>query len=310
MQFEMRAMNTDCLLILHGPEGDPASRESLVRAAAHVQDYERRFSRFRPDSELSRLNEWSQEQVPVETELAGLLARTVEYARISGGVFDPVVLDDLVALGYDRTFEEVRRQSQTKAAVRERRFRWRDISVDETRRWVVRPVGARIDLGGIAKGAAVDAAIAELSSYAGAMVDVGGDICVTGRPDDADAWVIAVEDGQSADGALGYIRLRDGAVATSSLRKRRWVHNGEAVHHIIDPRSGQPARSGVLQCSVIADTTEHAEVAAKVGFIGGPGALHERDEVGRALGVRGIAWLMLDGEYRTTSGWRKHELAG
>ena len=90
--------------------------------------------------------------------------------------------------------------------------------------------------------------------------------------------------------------LRDGAVATSSLRKRRWVHNGEAVHHIIDPRSGQPARSGALQCSVIADTTEHAEVAAKVGFIRGPGFLHERSELGKALGVRGIAWLTLGGD--------------
>lgn len=308
MQLQMEAMGTDCLLILHGPEGDPVSKEALARAAGRVRQYEEAFSRFRPDSELSRLNDSPQEQVPVEAELGGLLARSVEYARISGGLFDPVVLDDLLVLGYDRTFEEVRTQSDGKAAARGRRFRWRDISVDAAGRSVARPFGARIDLGGIAKGAAVDAAMAELSGYPGALVDVGGDIRATGRPDDADAWVIAVEDGQSGDGTLGYIRLRDGAVATSSLRKRRWVHNGEAVHHIIDPRSGQPARSGVLQCSVIADTTEHAEVAAKVGFIRGPGFLHERSELGKSLGVRGIAWLTLGGEYRRTSGWRKHEL--
>jgi thiamine biosynthesis lipoprotein len=306
-QFQMAAMGTDCLLILHGP-GEEAGEAALARAAEQVRKYEQRFSRFRPDSELSRLNESPQEQVPVAAELGSLLARSVEYARISGGLFDPVVLDDLVALGYDRTFEELRTQTNGKAAARGRRFGWRDISVDSAGRSVARPFGARIDLGGIAKGAAVDAAVAELSGYPGALVDVGGDIRVRGRPDDADSWIIAVEDGQSGDGTLGYIRLRDGAVATSSLRKRRWVHNGETVHHIIDPRSGQPARSGALQCSVIADTTEHAEVAAKVGFIRGPGFLHERSELGKSLGVRGIAWLTLGGEYRRTSGWRKHEL--
>ena len=306
-QLQMAAMGTDCLLILHGPS-EEVGEAALARAAERVRQYEERFSRFRPDSELSRLNESPQEQVPVDAELGGLLARSVEYARISGGLFDPVVLDDLVALGYDRTFEEVRTQTHEKAVARGPRFRWRDISVDAEARSVARPLGARIDLGGIAKGAAVDAAMVELSGYPGALVDVGGDIRVTGRPDDADFWIIAVEDGQNGDGTLGCIRLRDGAVATSSLRKRRWVHNGEAVHHIIDPRSGQPADSGVLQCSVIADTTEHAEVAAKVGFIRGPGLLHEHSELGKSLGVRGIAWLTLGGEFRRTSGWRKHEL--
>jgi thiamine biosynthesis lipoprotein len=108
----------------------------------------------------------------------------------------------------------------------------------------------------------------------------------SGRPDDADSWIIAVEDGRGDREALGCIRLNDGAVATSSIRKRRWVHNGETVHHIIDPRSGEPARSDVLQCSVIADTAEHAEVAAKVGFIRGPDHLREHSELGDALGLR------------------------
>ena len=308
MQLQMAAMGTDCLLILHGLEGDPAGEEALERAAQQVRRYEERFSRFRPDSELTRLNDSPQGQVQVGAELGALVARSLGYARVSGGLFDPVVLDDLLALRYDRTFEDVRARPHEKAVVEAPRFRWRDIRVDAAHHVVARPCGARVDLGGIAKGAAADAAIAELSSYPGALVDLGGDIRVRGRPADADSWIIAVEDGQSEDGSLDYIRLRDGAVATSSLRKRRWRHNGDAVHHIIDPRSGQPARSGVLQCSVIADTTEHAEVAAKVGFIRGPGFLHERSELGKALGVRGIAWLTLDGAYRRTSGWRKHEL--
>jgi thiamine biosynthesis lipoprotein len=187
------------------------------------------------------------------------------------------------------------------------RFRWRDVLVNG--REVTRPRGARVDLGGIAKGAAADAAIAEMRSFPGALVDLGGDIRVSGRPDDADAWIIAVEDAQQDDGALGHIALNDGAVVTSSVRKRRWLHNGETVHHIIDPRTGEPARPNALQCSVIADTAEHAEVAAKVGFIRGPGHLHERSDLGRSLGMKGIAWLTLDGEYRRSSGWKQHEIA-
>jgi thiamine biosynthesis lipoprotein len=307
-QLEMEAMGTDCLLILHGAEDDQAAEQSLARAVARVRQYEECFSRFRPDSELSRLNESPEEQVRVGPELAGLLVRSLEYARISGGLFDPVVLDDLLMLGYDRTFDEVRTRPYNGALPQGPRLRWRDVLVDGTRHVVTRPCGARVDLGGIAKGAAADAAIAELGSYPGALVDLGGDMRVCGQPADSDFWIIAVEDGRSDNGSLGYIRIRDGAVATSSLWKRRWLHNGETVHHIIDPRSGQPASSGVLQCSVIADTTEHAEVAAKVGFIRGSGFLHERSELGKALGVRGIAWLTLDGTYRRTSGWRKHEL--
>jgi thiamine biosynthesis lipoprotein len=311
MQLQMAAMGTDCLLLVHGAEDDPVAREALARAARQVREYEDRFSRFRPDSELSRLNESPQERVPVGSELGDLLARSLAYARLSGGLFDPVVLEDLLVLGYDRTFEEVGARAQKKVSLLDTpRFRWRDLRVDRTHHEVARPRGARVDLGGIAKGAAVDAAMVELSRYPGALVDIGGDIRVQGEPADADFWIIAVEDGQSDDGALGYIRLRDGAVATSSLRKRRWVHNGETVHHIIDPRSGESARSNVLQCSVIADTAEHAEVTAKVGFIRGPGLLHECSELGRALGVRGIAWLTLDGVYRRTQGWRKHELVG
>jgi len=309
-RLEMAAMGTDCLLILHGPEDDGAGEEALARAEDQVRRYEERFSRFRPDSDLSRLNESPGEQVRVGTELGGLLARSLEYARISGGLFDPVVLDDLLLLGYDRTFDEVRAHPQRKAAAQAPRFRWRDVVVDVAHRVVTRPCGARIDLGGIAKGAAADAAIAELASYAGALVDLGGDIRVSGRPADADSWIIAVEDGQSDDGTLDYIGLRDGAVATSSRRKRRWVSDNEIVHHIIDPRSGRSASSGAFQCSVIADTAEHAEVAAKVGFIRGPGSLHEGDEVGKALGVRGVAWLTLGGVYRRTRGWKNHELDG
>jgi thiamine biosynthesis lipoprotein len=308
LRHTMRAMNTDCLLILNVDGGDEcAGQAALIRAGARVEEYERTFSRFLPDSELSRLNEGPSTQVQVSAESAALLARAVGYARLTGGVFDPLVLQELETLGYDRSFEDVPSRVHTGLAVASRPVHWTLVQVDPALGTVTRPVGARIDLGGVAKGAAADAAMAELASFPGALVDLGGDIRVHGEPDDADAWVVAVDDpGNPLLFSLDYVELRDGAVATSSVSKRQWTRNGGTMHHIIDPRTGQPAFSGVVQCTAIADIGEHADVAAKVGLILGAGLLSEDDEIGRALGLRGMAWVTADGGYQSTPGWRSY----
>jgi thiamine biosynthesis lipoprotein len=305
----MRAMNTDCLLALHVNGGDDeyAGQVALMRAAARVEEYERTFSRFLPDSDLSRLNEDPSTQVRVSAGFAALLGRAVGYARVTGGVFDPLVLQELETLGYDRSFEEVPSRAHTRLALAARPVHWTLVQVDPALGVVNRPLGARIDLGGVAKGAAADAAMAELASFPGALVDLGGDIRVHGEPDDADSWVVAVDDpANPLLASLDYLKLRDGAVATSSVGKRQWTRNGRTVHHIIDPRTGQPAFSGVVQCTVIADTAEHADVAAKVGLILGVGSLSEDDDMGRALGLRGMAWVTADGGYQSTLGWRSY----
>jgi len=309
LHYSTRAMNTDCLLILCVDEANDerAGRTALMRAAARVDEYERTFSRFRPGSSLSRLNEDPSDRVQISAEFAALLARALEYARLTGGVFDPLVLDNLEALGYDRTFEEVSSGVQTRHPVAAPCARWTLVQVDARRGFVTRPPGARIDLGGVAKGAAADAAMAELASFPGALIDLGGDIRAHGQPDDAEGWIVAVDEPAGPHVAsLDYVKLRDGAVATSSVHRRRWMRNGRTVHHIIDPRSGQPASSGVVQCTAIADTAEHADVAAKVGLILGVGSLLEDDEMSCALCLRGVAWVTADGGYRCTPGWRSY----
>ena len=226
LRHSMRAMNTDCLLILHvnGVNDERAGRAALMRAAARVQEYERTFSRFQPDSGLSRLNEGPSDRVQVSAELAALLARALEYARLTGGVFDPLVLAELEALGYDRTFEEVSSRGHALHPVAARaRTHWTLVQVDAARGVVNRPPGARIDLGGVAKGAAADAAMSELASFPGALIDLGGDIRAHGQPDDADGWIVAVDEPAGPHvTSLDYLKLRDGAVATSSVRRRQW----------------------------------------------------------------------------------------
>ncbi len=303
-------MNTDCLLILYA--GEKREREgwaALLRASIRIAEYQRRFSRFQANSDLSRLNDSALDHVRSGGELAALLARALDYARITRGVFDPLVLGDLEALGYDRTFEEVSGRPHARRPRRRCMPSWTSVRVDTNFGTVTRPPGARLDLGGVAKGAAADAAMAELEGFPGALVDLGGDICVRGRPDDADGWILGVEDPRLPDGAdICQLQLRDAAVATSSTRRRRWTYGTRVVHHVIDPETGEPASRGVLQCTAIAGAAEHADVAAKVGLILGAGALHEEDEVGRALGLRGIAWVTADGSFHCTGGWRVHAL--
>jgi len=300
-------MNTDCLILLHPAiRGEPES--DLRRAQARVREYECRFSRFLSDSDLARLNEDREERVYVSSELAALLSRGLQYAQLTGGAFDPVVLADIRDIGYDRTFDEVPSETHASASSTRRRFRWTDMQVEEDCALVSRPKGAMVDLGGLAKGAAADAALAELAGHAGALVDLGGDIRSAGLPDDAPLWFVAMDDGYGR--SLDTIGLADAAIATSSTRKPSWVNNGTSVHHVINPRTGQPASSDVVQCSVIADTTEHAEVAAKVGLINGSYSLSEVQPMGRALGIRGAAWITTDHVYLATAGWGSHAVGG
>ena len=173
---------------------------------------------------------------------------------------------------------------------------WRNLTLDPERRMAQLPTGVGIDLGGLAKGMAVDAAIGELVGLGLAgVVDAGGDLRVTGLPPGADAWSIAIE---GPDAALT-ISLRSGALATSSIARRRWRQDGFERHHLIDPRTGLPSTIDLWSTSVATATCAQAEVAAKAAFLLGP------IDGSRFLAERGLAGLFLglDGSVRTAGPW-------
>jgi thiamine biosynthesis lipoprotein len=154
---------------------------------------------------------------------------------------------------------------------------------------VVMPVGVGIDLGGIGKGRAADLVAAELmeAGATGACVNVGGDLRVVGRhragPSAAETdWTVGIDD--PVDGRrVARLDLAEGAVATTSRIKRVWTVDGEVRHHVIDPRTGQPASGGVASVSVVAAQCWQAEVLAKVAFLSGPDHCFDRvDAVGAA----------------------------
>jgi len=243
-----------------------AGVEQAVAAAQRLFEvWEQALSRFRPDSELSRLNQAG--AGVVSPLLLQVIQASIAAAQRTHGVFDPTLLPHLVAAGYDRDFVDIRDRGAATASPAATGA-WRGIEIDTVRRFVRLPEAAALDLGGIAKGMAVDAASAELDALGlpWHAVDAGGDLRVAGVPDGHEVWSVGVEAGDP-EVPVG---LRSGALATSSVLGRRWRAGGDTRHHLIDPRTGVSARSSVVSVTAAANTCEAAEVAAKAALILGP----------------------------------------
>jgi FAD:protein FMN transferase len=275
-----RAMNSDIALM-----SDRADAEArLERAERWLHAFEARFSRFQPDSELSRLNQHAGEPFQVSPALYQLIDLALKCARQSGGLFDPTILRQLERSGYDRSFEAIplSRPSDPRAAAS--RTTWRDVRLDAPTRTVTLREGSGIDLGGIGKGWAVDRLAAILGSPS--LVNCGGDVFASGMPRDDIDWRVGVADPFAPDDDLAVLRVRDRGVATSSSVKRRWKVGDRFVHHLIDPRTGNPSTSDAVQVTVVAPTATEADVHAKVALLSGAaGAL---DYLDRIPGIEGL----------------------
>jgi len=277
-----RSMGTRVTVI--APERSSAS--AVGRAARRIERIfareDERFSRFRPDSELTTVNDRAGTWVRVSEPFARLTERALRAAEETDGLFDPTVLRALKAAGYDRDFDEVLGRGEAEDAELEeirRDFRklmierstacgaWREIELDGDR--IRLPEGAELDFGGIAKGWTVDLAAASVRDLPWAIVDAGGDLLLVGDVPD-EGLDVAIEDPHAAGAEALRLRLEGGAVATSSITVRAW---GPASHHLIDPRTSRPALTGVLQATVWAPTCTDAEVWSKAALLTGPSIL-------------------------------------
>ena len=290
---EFRAMGTTISMLLPESQAEPGVQ--IVRSL--FSEWEQALSRFLPESELSQLNAHAGTPVAVSDLLYTVLATALTAAQATQGVYDPALLDQLVQLGYDRTFDDLSAVRFDPIIPGEPGGRWRGIKVDPIRRQVTLPVGIKLDFGGIAKGMAVDAALEQLrqNGVSPAMVNAGGDLAVLGLPPDAEQWPIAVPGREQT----WTIPLRHGAIATSGIARRHWWQGNTLRHHLLDPRTGLPAQSDLWSVTVVADRCEQAEVAAKVAFILGskPGA--------EFLRRHRIAGLLVheDGTWDTVEPW-------
>ena len=236
-----------------------------IGAVAEVRDlfagWEAELSRFRSDSDLSRLNARAGQAVRVSPLLFAVTETARAAASATNGAFDPLLGRQIAALGYGPAPAPFQITAQRPLTAP-----WRRLACDAKRQTVTVPYGCSLDLGGIAKGMAVDAAAALLraSGVHIGLVNAGGDmrtVC-----DGTADWQIGFDD---APGER--IGLEGGAVATSSRTRRTWLSDGRQVHHLLDPATGQPAASGLTAVSVAAATCAQAEVAAKAAFVMGPG---------------------------------------
>lgn len=229
-------------------------------------EWERTLSRFRAESELARLNAAAGFRVTVSPLLLTVTLKALDAARATRGVFDPTVLQRMIQIGYDRSFDALPLRLPAAPYRRPARLgAWREIAVDEARRLVRLPPGVGLDFGGIAKGLAVDAALDLLTEQGitPALVNAGGDLAVRGLPPAQPHWPI-VAPGKDECWVIG---LERGALATSGLSHRHWMQGDVPRHHLIDPRTGEPAASALWSVTAIAGACAQAEVAAKTALI-------------------------------------------
>lgn len=269
--LSFRAMNTSVLLAV---DGDPYAAFGLQEARFAIEQFEMRFSRFLPDSELSQLNTSNGTWTKVSPELFEMLALALSYHQQTNGLFDPSILPNLKRLGYDRSMDQIRKQNPSlRRSLPFPRADFAALELDLAQKRVRLPKGMEIDLGGIAKGWIVERTAKLLSQYAEVCaVNAGGDILFVGEPLDGFGWDVYLEDPRNPNQSLVPLHVRSGAVATSSITKRAWTQGVESRHHLIDPRTGQPAVSDWLSVTVFSANIVQAEVFAKAILIGGAGA--------------------------------------
>jgi thiamine biosynthesis lipoprotein len=251
-----------------------AGRSALAEARAAIERVEADCTRF-ADSPLVRVNAAPDQWHVVPPELYLALEQAARAHVLTGGLFDPRVLRTLVALGYDRSlpFREgpvsVAAPAAVPPAPPAAGGPWRP-NFDPAR-LAIHLGGSPVDLGGIGKGIAVDRAALELAETGGAhLVDAGGDCRFGGNGPDGGGWRVAVEDPFGSGGPLAVLRADDLGVATSSVRLRTWRSGDRRVHHIVDPRSGTSAETGLRAVTVLGPSTATAEVWAKALLIAGP----------------------------------------
>jgi thiamine biosynthesis lipoprotein len=275
--------------------GLPSPEAMGMQLEGFLRVMHNRLSRFEPDSELCALNSDPAESREVSSLMTVAVQAALWAAERSGGLVDPVMVDELERIGYassrvDATPAPI---DSALAGAPDRRpahprndAAWRQISVDPEAGVVTRPPGIRIDTGGTGKGLAADLAAERLAGYAVHVVDAGGDLRIGGeRPLPRRVRI----DHPMRQGWAHEFMLDAGAVATSGIKTRVWRTANGFAHHLLDPSTGEPSWTGVAQASALGRTALEAETLAKMAFLGGPNAARD------ALSERGGLIVLDDG---------------
>ena len=275
-RFKLFGSRVRLLIGPAGLENAPSPEAMGIQIEFFLRLLHRKLTRFEPGSELCDLNSEAGESCNVSPTLAVAVDAALWAARRSGGLVDPTLVGELEAAGYasSRADETPAAIADALAVAPDRRparprsdSRWPDISVDPVAGTVVRPAGVRIDTGGSGKGLAADLAAERLGGYSTFVVDAGGDLRIGGSRQVQRPVRI---DHPTEEGLAHEFMLERGAVATSGIKTRLWREGDGFAHHLLDPSTGKPAWTGVIQATSLGRTALEAETLAKMAFLSGP----------------------------------------
>jgi thiamine biosynthesis lipoprotein len=270
-----RCFGSTCEAFVIGDVPGRSARAAVALARSFLLDWHARFTRFEAGSELSRLNADARRVVPVSDAMARFADAVVATARQTGGLVDGTLLTEIEAAGYrDDLHASLPLPLALELAPPRRpagpspRERWSRIAVDRAARTVTRPVGVALDSGGLAKGLAADLLAAALGEHECFAINAAGDVRVGGAARTRRPVRVA----SPFDGAtLHTFSLTDAGVATTGIGRRSWRRaDGAPAHHLLDPATGRPAFTGVVQATALAPTALEAETRAKAAVLSGP----------------------------------------
>ncbi|HEY6798446.1 MAG TPA: FAD:protein FMN transferase [Kineosporiaceae bacterium] len=297
-QAQWRALGTYVQLVVAGERHLGAARGIAVRLLDQV---DRACSRFRPDSDLVRANRNAGSWTRVDPLLAAAVTVAVRAAEETDGQVDPTLGHSLVAAGYDRDYDELRRRGEGPAAVPVPAVAdaWRWIRVDPEGAVLV-PAGTALDLGATCKAFAADLIAARIGGETGAgcVLSLGGDVAVGVPPsgpagdDDLVPWPVTVAE-TPQDPPDARVTLLTGGLATSTVLARRWHRGGRLVHHLLDPATGRSVEPRWRTVSVTAHSCLAANTASTAAVVIGSRAAGW-------LADRGLAARLVDAEGAVT----------
>ena len=262
------------LVIGSGPAGTPHA--AALRVKRGLLAWHDQFSRFQPDSELSRLNRDPRQTVAVSPAMTRFVEAALNAAAMTGGLVDPTLAGEMDRAGYAKHLDSVPVPLRRALALAPRRApggpnptgAWRQVGVDRGAGTVTRPPGVRLDSGGIVKGMFGDILAAVLGKHESFAVDAAGDVRFGGSGSLLRPIRVASPFDESVLHVFALVR---GAVATSGIGKRSWLDSdGRPAHHLLDPATGRPAFTGVVQVTALAPTGVQAEALSKAALLSGP----------------------------------------
>lgn len=273
ISHRFRAFNTEIFLSFISDNAD--TQKIIEKLKTNAGNFEKKFSRFNPASELTAINNKKTAKIKVSSEMLDLLAKAQKAYKETKGLFDPTILESLRKAGYDRSFDLIKKnpplyKSKNVEPELTKKVPFSSLKIDKRQKTISAPTGLRIDLGGIAKGYWVDKARKILEKYSkNYWLSAGGDLLLKGKNENGTPWEVGVQNPIQHDSDILKIKLPSDktGIATSGITYRKGLKGKRRWHHIIDPRTGTPVKNTIYSVSVIAKSAMDADIMAKTVLI-------------------------------------------